>query len=195
MPRQRSEDAGLYVLQLRILRPIRTRVLKLGHHRFEAGDYVYVGSAGNGLLNRMHWHCRRTKRPTGGRKIGKQWHIDALTVHSAVKLLGAIELRGKRGKKECAWAAEVRAAVAGSPPVPGFGSTNCALGCDSHFWRVTNGVTPLKLARKVGGKWRPIEEWLLALRERHGRRYGRREVWRRIEEGTSRHGRQVQRLR
>ncbi len=194
MPRARPEDAGLYVLHLRITRPIRTRVLKLGHHRFEAGDYVYVGSAGNGILNRMHWHCRRTKRPTGERKIGKQWHIDALTVHSAVETLGVIEhrivlLRGKKNKQECAWADEVRAAVAGHAPVPGFGSTNCALGCCAHFWHVTNGVTPLDLARKVGGKWRPIEHWLLALRERHGRRYGRREVWRRIEEGSGRHGR------
>ncbi len=190
MPRKRPEDAGLYVLYLRITRPIRTRVLKLGYHHFEAGDYVYVGSAGNGILNRLHWHCRRTKRPTGGRKIGKQWHIDALTVHDAVELLGVIEnrvvLRSKR--RECLWAEEVRAAVAGGMPVPGFGSTNCTLGCDAHFWRVTNGVPPRSLARKVGGEWRPIEYCLLALRERTGRRCGRREVWRRVERGTVRYG-------
>ena len=53
MPRQRSEDAGLYVLHLRITRPIRTRVLKLGHHRFYAGDYVYVADAVNRRVLRV----------------------------------------------------------------------------------------------------------------------------------------------
>lgn len=121
-------NSGAYVLHLRLPRAICVHIGRLGEQRLRAGHYLYVGSALRGLQQRVDRHTR-----LGREKVGKlHWHIDYLLVHPEVKLTRR-ELYP--GAQEC----RLSQAFAGDPhyaaPLPGFGATDCTMGCPSHLYR------------------------------------------------------------
>lgn len=124
-----DQDSGLhhthlaeitYQLRLRIVRPLRLRVGRLGEVELPAGDYLYTGSAKRNMDARIARHLRRVKP--------LRWHIDYLTVHPDVTVVDV-----KRSVlPECA----LNQIVAGEVVVPGFGSSDCRHGCGSHLKRI-----------------------------------------------------------
>jgi len=62
---------GTYILLLECLKDIEISVGSLGMIRFKNGYYAYIGSAMNGLENRIRRHLLKKKRVF--------WHIDYLT--------------------------------------------------------------------------------------------------------------------
>lgn len=62
---------GTYILVVRLDSPRDLRVGALGDIRFDAGTYIYAGSAMGGLDQRLSRHLSREKTI--------RWHIDYLT--------------------------------------------------------------------------------------------------------------------
>lgn len=92
----------------------------LGDKKFEAGTYVYIGSAMNGVENRLKRHYSQEKK--------KHWHIDyfsqeASPVYSIVFPLGS--------EYECILA---RTVSEENEAVADFGASDCS--CDSHLYRI-----------------------------------------------------------
>ncbi len=61
---------GTYALLIKVPKNIEVQTGKLGKIKFKCGFYAYVGSALNGLENRVNRHIRKEKR--------LRWHIDYL---------------------------------------------------------------------------------------------------------------------
>jgi sugar fermentation stimulation protein A len=114
-----ARDRGSYLILLELPRKKILDVGKLGKIKFEKGYYIYVGSAGRHLTQRISRHRRLTKK--------KFWHIDYL--REAARFVTALPVRGSE-RLECEIAAEVRA-FAGQE-TSGFGSSDCA--CASHLF-------------------------------------------------------------
>lgn len=116
-------DRGAYLLVLRLRRPRRIVVGALGRRRFEAGWYLYAGSARGpgGLAARVGRHLR------GGARV--RWHVDHL--RRAMEAPGAWV---RAGGDSCVAIAAIRDAGAGSA-VPGIGASDCP-GCDTHLIRL-----------------------------------------------------------
>ena len=62
---------GIYLLLIEISSNVGLHVGKLGKQVLEAGYYLYVGSALNGLRSRISRHLQVDKK--------LHWHIDCLT--------------------------------------------------------------------------------------------------------------------
>jgi len=116
--------SGAYRLTIRLSEAIRVRVGRLGLVSLPAGTYVYCGSARRGLHARVGRHLRRRKR--------RHWHIDHLLARREAKVTA---VAAWAGRTECQLAAEALAA-GGLVPAPGFGSTDCRMGCKSHLVRM-----------------------------------------------------------
>jgi Uri superfamily endonuclease len=114
-----------------ILALARARVIRagaLGRRRFDAGIYLYAGSARGpgGIAARLGHHWRRSARP--------RWHLDYL--RRAATPVGA-GFRTGTSRLECRWAALV-AALPGAEAGPSrFGASDC--GCDTHLFRLDAG--------------------------------------------------------
>lgn len=85
---------------------------------FFPGYYAYVGSAMNGLRQRLSRHIRNEKR--------KHWHIDYLLERASIIDVAVHETDSK---SECAIA---RVLGSDFDIVPGFGSSDCR--CPSHLF-------------------------------------------------------------
>jgi Uncharacterized conserved protein len=108
--------SGTYVLFIRFDSPKDVRVGALGTIRFH-GDYCYIGSAMNGLDQRISRHLSKEK------KI--HWHIDNITV--TADMTEAFE---SSSCDECGL--RRKAEDAGMiPAVKGFGCSDCR--CDTHL--------------------------------------------------------------
>ena len=108
---------GLYQLRIRLMRAATARVGRLGRQPFDAGWYVYTGSARGGLIQRVSRHLRPDKR--------LHWHIDyLLAVADRVEafVLPAPDLT------ECELHGSL---VGGRTSIPGFGASDCM--CRSHL--------------------------------------------------------------
>jgi len=92
---------------------------RLGRFRFEAGFYLYVGSAQRNLEKRLERHARK-KKPL-------RWHIDYLS--SRAQMIGAVVAPGTK-RQECELAAELGEMF--EPAVPGFGASDCR--CPGHLF-------------------------------------------------------------
>jgi Uri superfamily endonuclease len=113
---------GSYVLILYLTQPTTITVGKLGTFEFEAGWYAYAGSAlgPGGLAARLAYHHRRNK--------SFNWHIDYVLIHAElVEVWWAKENK----RKECVWAAALRAIPGARVPVANFGASDCR--CLSHL--------------------------------------------------------------
>ena len=106
-----------YRLEIRVGRPLRLRVGRLGVFRFPAGRYLYTGSARRNLEARIARHLRPAKR--------LRWHIDYLLCSPGVRVLHVRRFR----EAECA----VNRRARGVLPAPGFGAGDCRAGCGAHL--------------------------------------------------------------
>ncbi len=90
----------------------------LGKVPFKRGFYLYVGSAKNGLKNRISRHLKKEKK--------KHWHIDYLLEHGDI-----VDVKVKLGgsEEECLLAKKVRDFT---EPIPDFGSSDCR--CKAHLF-------------------------------------------------------------
>lgn len=113
---------------LALAHPRVIRAGALGHRRFDAGIYLYAGSARGpgGIAARLRHHWRRSARP--------RWHVDYL--RRAATPVGA-GFRTGAARLECRWAA-LLAALPGVAAGPSrFGASDCA--CDTHLFRLATG--------------------------------------------------------
>jgi Uri superfamily endonuclease len=116
---------GTYVLILQLSVESRLVVGRLGEIAFAPGYYAYVGSAlgrtGCGLRQRLTRHLRRNKR--------LHWHIDTLReVCEVVEIWCAVGSE----RRECAWAAALRALPEVTAVEAAFGASDCA--CHTHLF-------------------------------------------------------------
>ena len=112
-------DTGLYIAVFMLPKRSHVRIGALGNCTFQAGVYMYVGSAQRNLMARIERHGRRNKP--------LRWHIDYLSAKA--RMLGAILVPGSR-RQECSLARKV--AALHPRIVPGFGSSDC--GCEGHLF-------------------------------------------------------------
>ena len=115
---------GSYILMMHLQNDSDIEIGALGHMFFPAGHYCYVGSARNGLDQRIRRHMSKDK------KI--HWHIDRLTMIS--KEMRAFE---SFSLTECELGCLVSEA-GGSPVMNGFGCSDCR--CGTHLFRVDPNV-------------------------------------------------------
>jgi Uri superfamily endonuclease len=124
------QEPGTYALVLRIAQDLILTVGKLGTANLPSGLYVYLGSAmgSGGVRARVARHFRDSRRI--------HWHIDTLTkVCSAEGVFWVID----SARLECAWAQSLLRLPGSGVPIPGFGSSDCSLGCPAHLVRIGEG--------------------------------------------------------
>lgn len=111
---------GVYQLHLRLDKPKRIRVGKLGVFTFPAGRYIYTGSAMNGLIGRLRRHLKKRKK--------LHWHIDYLLRHAKIETIFVLET-GER--VECQLNSLTLSLPNAKVVVKGFGCSDCR--CSSHL--------------------------------------------------------------
>lgn len=109
---------GTYLLVLELQNGTSLQVGNLGWVDFHKGCYVYVGSALNGLEQRIQRHLRKEK------KI--HWHIDYLLPYTMVM---DVFYKEDTRKEECKIAEVFEKNFFG---IPGFGCSDCS--CNSHLF-------------------------------------------------------------
>ena len=122
---------GTYVLFLRFNKTIGTGVGSLGRIDLKTGTYCYVGSAMNGLDQRVSRHLSHEKN--------KRWHIDFLT--TLCKDMAAYEHEGDE-PTECELADLIQS-VGGISAVKGFGCSDCS--CQTHLFEVDENIVKTAL--------------------------------------------------
>lgn len=132
-------EAGIYVIELSLRRPLRVTVGRLGRVGFAPGRYTYVGSAMRGLRSRLVRHASPCKK--------LHWHIDHLTI--ATRLTGVWVWPPIRGL-ECQIA---RSLAEFLPVVTDFGASDCR--CGGHLFRSADGLPDI-IVRNVGA---PVWWW------------------------------------
>ena len=113
-------NSGTYCLVLQLDRETSIRVGKLGLGVFPKGYYAYVGSALNGVQQRIARHLSAQKR--------RHWHIDYLIAYSRT-----IDTRRllSRERMECSLSEKI-GMISQGVPMKGFGSSDCL--CSTHLY-------------------------------------------------------------
>jgi len=124
---------GSYALVLHLTDQGEITVGKLGTFRFEAGYYIYFGSALNSLEGRFQRHLRPDKK--------LHWHIDYLS--RSAKIVEVWWTRNEN-RQECAWTQLALRDKNVIAPIRGFGSSDCRH-CPTHLVYVLG----LKQTREV----------------------------------------------
>ena len=70
---------GSYTILLRVPEDRSIKIGKIGIKQFSKGYYAYIGSALNGIENRLKRHMKSDKK--------LHWHIDYLLQHSDIDLI------------------------------------------------------------------------------------------------------------
>jgi Uri superfamily endonuclease len=112
-----AEQPRTYQLHIRLASDCELAVGRLGVFRFPAGLYLYTGSAKRNMEARIRRHCSKEKR--------LRWHIDYLLAApdaEVVEVQTYIE-------PEC----DLNRQSTGRIIVPGFGASDCRMGCGSHL--------------------------------------------------------------
>lgn len=112
---------GTYVIEFKLARGRNIQVGALGKIEFSSGSYYYIGSALNGLKNRIRRHLLKRKK--------RHWHIDYLLAHAEIEKIYIAP--GNSKKNECE-TAEQFSKREHFQPVPRFGSSDCR--CPSHLY-------------------------------------------------------------
>jgi len=123
---------GVYHLVLRLRRARTIQVGRLGRFSFEAGFYVYTGSAMGGLEARVARH------PRGAKKLW--WHIDYLLREAELVEVAAVPTSETVECERNRWVLSLSGA---SVPVKGFGASDCR--CRTHLAHF--GERPPRLER------------------------------------------------
>lgn len=134
-----SRDRGAYLVILRLPEKRSIVIGGLGTVRFDAGHYIYVGSAMNGLEARLARHRRKRKR--------MHWHIDYL--RASAEVVDLLPVRASvRLECDIARAIQARAQYA----VPGFGCADCA--CPSHLFYTADSPMSMPWFHQCMQQWR-----------------------------------------
>ena len=113
---------GTYILFMTFRDTLNVSVGSLGTLTIDSGEYCYIGSAMNGLEQRIRRHMMRDKK--------MRWHIDRLTVLTEEKEAYVSDVP----IPECVLAD--MAERSGCTPVhKGFGCSDCR--CRTHLFLVT----------------------------------------------------------
>lgn len=115
-------NSGVYLLIIKVEKKISVNVGALGKIIFEKGYYVYTGSAQKNLIARINRHIRKDKRI--------KWHIDYLTTHRNVKVIGSYIIQAKK-YYECMLSGFF---IKHGNPISSFGCSDCK--CHSHLIRL-----------------------------------------------------------
>jgi Uri superfamily endonuclease len=115
--RKRPGGAVSYQLLIEVARALRCAIGKSGTFHFDAGRYLYTGSAKRHLEARIARHLRSDKRP--------HWHIDYLLGAPGVRVVQVI----RSALAEC----RLNQQSPGRIAVPGFGATDCRARCGAHL--------------------------------------------------------------
>ncbi|MGQ9463407.1 MAG: GIY-YIG nuclease family protein [Candidatus Fervidibacter sp.] len=116
---------GVYLLQIRLDRPARIKVGKLGTFHFPKGRYIYTGSALCGLEKRLRRYFKKDKKP--------HWHIDYLLEKAEIEGVLTVETETRI---ECDLNRLVLNLPGAKVIVKGFGSSDC--NCPSHLVHLSN---------------------------------------------------------
>ena len=111
---------------LRLRRARTIQVGRLGRFEFEAGYYVYTGSAMGGLEARLARHQRQRKK--------LWWHIDYLLRQAELVDVAAVPTSRRVECERNRWVLSLPGA---DIPVKGFGSSDC--NCVTHLVRLGEG--------------------------------------------------------
>jgi Uri superfamily endonuclease len=109
---------GSYILIIEIDQDKDIQIGSIGKITFKKGFYAYIGSALNGLEQRIERHVRKEKR--------LHWHIDFLLEHGKV-----VDVYYKEGldREECVIANILHVKFKG---ITNFGCSDCK--CKSHLF-------------------------------------------------------------
>jgi len=125
---------GSYLLVLEL--PEDTRILlgKQGMIHFQKGSYGYIGSALNGLEQRIRRHLRSHKK--------LHWHVDYLLAYATIT---GVFIKESSKREECGLANAFEQIF---DAIPRFGCSDCA--CQSHLFfgpakAMTQRATSLKM--------------------------------------------------
>ena len=113
-------NSGTYCLILRLDEPRTVQIGKLGRRFFPEGYYVYVGSALNGLEQRVARHLSQLKK--------KHWHVDYLREYA--KIIGTRRIYSVK-RRECAISEKV-GKISPGIFMRRFGSSDCR--CTTHLY-------------------------------------------------------------
>ena len=135
MEQKAGQIRGTYCVQLHCKQGVGISIGKLGSFRFEAGYYLYVGSAfgPGGVHARLRHHCNVSLRP--------HWHLDYLRPYAEVINTWYVAEQ----RHEHRWAEILEQTGALNIPVRGFGSSDCD--CESHLF-VSNKAMTRKILQK-----------------------------------------------
>ena len=137
-----TDAPGTYVLVMELPAPATMEIGALGPLVFTSGSYAYVGSAMNGLRQRIARHLRWDKKT--------HWHIDYLLREAAVTRVW----HALHEQREC----DIAAALAASfDAVEGFGCSDCR--CRSHLFygsqaAFAHALEALGLSSSLPEEWR-----------------------------------------
>jgi len=147
---------GAYVLELYLPQEASIVIGRLGERCFPAGAYLYLGSARGpgGLKGRLNRHLQPDKAGP------LHWHIDYLRCIAQVRAIAYLVQQEIYPTEplECLWSQALVQDPGSSVPLPGFGASDCRLGCPAHliaFPGVGQGGPPL-LQRSA---WLGALEW------------------------------------
>ena len=108
---------GSYILIINLQKNREIQIGKLGKISFKSGYYAYVGSALNGLEQRVNRHLRKSKK--------KHWHIDYFLEYADIV---DVFYKENNKKEEC----KVAKLLSKLSSVDGFGCSDC--NCNSHLF-------------------------------------------------------------
>ena len=123
---------GSYILLLKLKNSTGMQIGNLRNLDFEKGIYVYVGSALNGLDQRIQRHLRKNKK--------MYWHIDYLVDKANII---NVFYKPSETREECFIAKTLKKELS---IIPDFGCSDCL--CKSHLFygsykKIKNVVTNL----------------------------------------------------
>ena len=132
---------GSYLLLMKLTDKDTIQIGKLGQIDFKKGFYVYIGSAINGLEQRINRHLRDEKK--------LHWHIDFLLKSSEII---NVFYKENSFKEECILSNEFKKKL---QSVKSFGCSDCK--CKSHLFYGTYKEI-MSIIQKLKMKQYPLNE-------------------------------------
>ena len=132
---------GSYALVLQLTDTAEITIGRFGTYRFNAGYYLYFGSALNGLERRIDRHLRSEKK--------LYWHIDFLSEVAEVR---EVWRTYSSENAECCWTELAKTCTGASTPVLKFGSSDCIF-CKSHLIMVTSKTQVDSIRRRIQNRF------------------------------------------
>lgn len=121
---RKNSVGGCYTILIKVPEKIILDVGCLESLNFLSGYYVYTGRSRKGIHSRIQRHITKEKRC--------RWHIDYLTSADGVEVLDSI-IYPSEAEEECFLNKQVCSLPGALILHPGFGSSDCLMGCESHL--------------------------------------------------------------